>query len=174
LRLGLIESIPVELGVVTKLEVMKPPPEPAAPLAPRLASWREPEAGPALVAQLRQRGRDAGLAAVGIAPAVPMAEARLALEERKAAGLDGGMQFTYRNPDRSTDPARVLAGARSLVVGAWGYRRRDPVGEPRRRRSRLPAGHDDDSRQPCRRKPPAALPARRQMVPRPVRDFFRR
>ncbi len=36
------------------------------------------------------------------------------------------MQFTYRNPDRSTDPGRILNGARSLVVGAWGYRRRDP------------------------------------------------
>jgi epoxyqueuosine reductase len=106
---------------------MGPPPEPAAPLEPRLASWREPEAGPALVAQLRQRGRDAGLAAVGIAPAVPMAEARLALEERKAAGLDGGMQFTYRNPARSTDPSRVLAAAAALVVGAWWYGDERPV-----------------------------------------------
>ena len=31
------------------------------------------------------------------------------------------MQFTYRNPARSTNPARALPGARSLVVGAWGY-----------------------------------------------------
>ena len=37
------------------------------------------------------------------------------------------MQFTYRNPDRSTDPGRILAGARSLVVGAWGYRRAEPA-----------------------------------------------
>lgn len=43
------------------------------------------------------------------------------LEERKAAGLHGGMQFTYRNPARSTDPARTLPGARSLVVGARRY-----------------------------------------------------
>ena len=31
------------------------------------------------------------------------------------------MQFTYRNPDRSTDPRSVLPSARSLIVGAWPY-----------------------------------------------------
>jgi epoxyqueuosine reductase len=31
------------------------------------------------------------------------------------------MQFTYRNPDRSTDPDRALAGARAIVVGALAY-----------------------------------------------------
>jgi epoxyqueuosine reductase len=74
-----------------------------------------------LVARLRQRGREAGLSAVGIAPATPMEDARRALEQRKAAGLDGGMQFTYRNPARSTEPDRVLPGAAALVVGAWWY-----------------------------------------------------
>ena len=51
----------------------------------------------------------------------PFVQARQALEERKAAGLHAGMQFTYRNPARSTEPARLLAGARSLVVGAYPY-----------------------------------------------------
>jgi epoxyqueuosine reductase len=31
------------------------------------------------------------------------------------------MQFTYRNPDRSTDPSRTLVEARSIVVGARAY-----------------------------------------------------
>ena len=31
------------------------------------------------------------------------------------------MQFTYRNPARSTEPHRILADARSLVVGARSY-----------------------------------------------------
>ena len=31
------------------------------------------------------------------------------------------MAFTYRNPPRSTDPERILDGARSLVVGALSY-----------------------------------------------------
>ncbi len=31
------------------------------------------------------------------------------------------MRFTYRNPDRSTDPRSVLPSARSIIVGALGY-----------------------------------------------------
>ncbi|HXR21956.1 MAG TPA: tRNA epoxyqueuosine(34) reductase QueG [Acidimicrobiales bacterium] len=75
----------------------------------------------ALVGELRRCGEEAGLAAVGVAPATPMEETRRILEERKAAGLSANMQFTYRNPARSTDPRRVLAGAAALVVGAWPY-----------------------------------------------------
>jgi epoxyqueuosine reductase len=71
--------------------------------------------------ELKQLGRDAGLDAVGIAPAAPFLETRAHLHERRASGLHGGMQFTYRNPDRSTDPARVLADARAIVVGARAY-----------------------------------------------------
>jgi epoxyqueuosine reductase len=75
----------------------------------------------ALAAELRRRGAEAGLAAVGIALAAPMEATRRVIEERKAAGLSGDMQFTYRNPARSTDPGRILAGAAALVVGAWPY-----------------------------------------------------
>ncbi len=76
--------------------------------------------------QLVSIGRRQGLAAVGVADAAPFADTRADLLARRDQGLHGGMQFTYRNPDRSTDPARLLPGARSLVVGAWGYRREDP------------------------------------------------
>ena len=75
----------------------------------------------ALVGELRRCGEEAGLAAVGIAPATPMEATRRILEERKAAGLSANMQFTYRNPARSTDPSRLLPGAAALVVGAWPY-----------------------------------------------------
>ncbi|HEY2430991.1 MAG TPA: tRNA epoxyqueuosine(34) reductase QueG [Acidimicrobiales bacterium] len=68
-------------------------------------------------------GRAAGLAAVGVAPAERFESTRRDLFERRSAGLHGGMAFTYRNPERSTDPDRVLSGARSLVVGAYGYLR---------------------------------------------------
>ena len=78
----------------------------------------------ALVDELRRIGLAAGLDAVGVAPATPFEETRTTLEEREAAGLTGGMQFTYRNPARSTDPAATLPGARALVVGARAYRRR--------------------------------------------------
>jgi epoxyqueuosine reductase len=74
-------------------------------------------------AALLTLGRASGLDGVGVAPAAVFAGTRAHLEERKAAGLHGGMQFTYRRPDRSTDPAAALHGARALVVGAMGYRR---------------------------------------------------
>jgi epoxyqueuosine reductase len=74
-----------------------------------------------LAQEVRRQGEDAGLAALGIASAAPMEATRRVIEERKAAGLSGGMQFTYRNPARSTDPGRILPGASALVVGAWSY-----------------------------------------------------
>lgn len=69
------------------------------------------------------RGRANGLDVVGIAEADPFLGTRGALEKRGAAGLKADMEFTYRNPGRSTDPARTLPGARSLVVGAVRYPR---------------------------------------------------
>ena len=66
-------------------------------------------------------GLAAGLDAVGVAPSEPFESTRATLLERRDQGLHGGMAFTYRNPDRSTDPARSVPGARSLVVGALGY-----------------------------------------------------
>lgn len=66
-------------------------------------------------------GRSAGLAEVGVCDAGPFDDVRRTLEERRDAGLHGGMAFTYRNPARSTDPDRALPGARSLVVGALRY-----------------------------------------------------
>lgn len=49
------------------------------------------------------------------------------IEERREKGWHGGMQFTYRNPARSTDPGASFPGARALVVGARSYRRQDPA-----------------------------------------------
>jgi epoxyqueuosine reductase len=68
-------------------------------------------------------GRRHGLDAVGVAPATAFATTRRHLEARKAAGLHGGMRFTYLRPARSCDPAAALPGARALVVAARGYRR---------------------------------------------------
>ena len=81
----------------------------------------------ALAERLRAVGREAGLDALGFADAVPFESTRDDLAQRKAAGLHGGMQFTYRDPDRSTDPRRILDGARTLVVGARSYRRATPA-----------------------------------------------
>lgn len=84
-----------------------------------------PVAGP-MWEQVREVGLNGGLDVVGVASAEPFPEVRRVLEERRAAGVAGTMQFTYRNPARSTDPARTLPGARSLVVGAVSYHRDPP------------------------------------------------
>lgn len=87
--------------------------------------------GEGLAAELRAKAAELGLAAIGFAAASPMEGTRRVIEQRKAAGLDAGMQFTYRSPNRSTDPGRALPGAVSLVVGAWPYRPlRTSGGEP--------------------------------------------
>ena len=91
------------------------------------------------IEELRAVGQAAGLDAVGVTTAEPFTDTLRHLQERKAAGLHGGMAFTYRNPPRSTDPARSVAGARSIVVGARGYLAEDepsPLGAPHGRVAR--------------------------------------
>ncbi len=75
---------------------------------------------------LAAEGRRAGLCAVGVCRAAPFDGAARILRERKRAGLHAGMQFTYRNPERSTDPARSLPSAAALVVGALDYHTAQP------------------------------------------------
>jgi epoxyqueuosine reductase len=76
--------------------------------------------------ELRAVGFAAGLDAVEVTGAEPFVEVRATLEQRKADGLHGGMSFTYRKPERSTDPGAALDGARSLIVGARSYLAEDP------------------------------------------------
>lgn len=83
--------------------------------------------GAALVDELKTVALGAGLVALGVAGIEPFDDTRRILEERRAEGLHGGMQFTYRDPQRSTDASRLLPGARSLVVGAWPYGAGDPA-----------------------------------------------
>jgi epoxyqueuosine reductase len=93
-----------------------------------VGSGTRPSAPPDRYAlDLTELGRDNGLDAVGIAPATALERARRALLDRKAAGLHDGMEFTYRNPRRATDPNRLVPGARSIVVGARRYDRLLPA-----------------------------------------------
>ena len=62
-----------------------------------------------------------GIDALGVAKAEVFRSTRAVLHSRKEAGFSADMEFTYRNPDRATDPFRSLPGARSLVVGARSY-----------------------------------------------------
>lgn len=80
-----------------------------------------PSAPDALLGDLRAVASAAGLVALGVAPVARFERTRDDLLDRRERGLHAGMQFTYRDPDRSTDPARILPGARSIVVGALPY-----------------------------------------------------
>jgi len=59
-----------------------------------------------------------GLSALGVTNAEPFVETRREIERRKSEGFDGGMQFTFRNPERSTTPKMIMKDAKSLIVGA--------------------------------------------------------
>ncbi|MGF1600139.1 MAG: tRNA epoxyqueuosine(34) reductase QueG [Acidimicrobiales bacterium] len=104
-----------------------------------------PSAGTPSTGELRRIGLDAGLSAVGFTTADVLEPARSVLGLRREAGLAATMEFTYRNPVRSTDPTEELAGARSLVVGLRHY---GGAGDPPRP---VPGGPGDSPRRPVGR-----------------------
>ncbi len=67
-----------------------------------------------------------GVTRTGVASAEVLEGTRVELHRRRRLGLHDGMQFTFRNPERSTDPTRLVAGARSVFVGARPYLLDDP------------------------------------------------
>ena len=71
-----------------------------------------------------------GIEHLGVAPAEVLTRARTAIAQRQAAGYDADMGFTYRNPARSTDPRRAVAGARSVLVAARSYLAADEPPRP--------------------------------------------
>ena len=111
--------------------------------AGEVPSGEVPSAG--LRREVLEAGRRAGLAAVGVAPVEVFESTRRILHHRKAQGHHGGMQFTYRNPERSTDPGRILPGAAALVVGALNYARATAPGPvPGRPTARVARYASDD------------------------------
>ncbi len=87
---------------------------------------RGPEQGaPSERDDLARRVRDlahvTGLDSIGFASTEVLEPARTVLHSRKARGLSATMNFTYRNPDRSTDPTRAMPTAKTLIAGAVGY-----------------------------------------------------
>ncbi|MEZ5248136.1 MAG: hypothetical protein R2713_02665 [Ilumatobacteraceae bacterium] len=95
----------------------------------------------AYVDELRALAGAYGITRTGVAPATVMQRARRELVRRRDAGLHDGMQFTYKNPERSTDPGQAVRGARAVFVGARPYLVDLPAGpddrtpvEPARRR----------------------------------------
>lgn len=62
-----------------------------------------------------------GVTHTGVCDASVLTEARAAIADRLERGLDAGLGFTFRNPERSTDPRRAVADARSVFVAARPY-----------------------------------------------------
>ncbi len=81
---------------------------------------RRPEPLPS-IDDVRADLAEHGITHVGVTTAEVLVEAREALVQRRAAGLHADMGFTYRDPQRSTDPLRSVAGARSVIVAAKPY-----------------------------------------------------
>ena len=75
----------------------------------------------ALWRRLEEVATQAGIDAIGVTSAEPLTQAAAEIEQVKLAGLHAGMHFTFSNPARSTQPALILPGARSVIVGARSY-----------------------------------------------------
>jgi epoxyqueuosine reductase len=81
---------------------------------------RRPDPLPS-IEDIRTNLAEHGITHVGVTSAEVLVEARAALFERRDAGLHADMGFTYRDPERSTDPLRAVADARSVIVAAKPY-----------------------------------------------------
>ena len=104
---------------------------PAAPgEGPRMEAWGR-DLGRRTSTSCERWGSAAGLDAVGVASAEPVRRRPPGPEERKAAGLHGGMHFTYRNPARGHRPvAGRCRGARRWSSAPGPTARRDPPRRP--------------------------------------------
>ncbi|MCB0957073.1 MAG: tRNA epoxyqueuosine(34) reductase QueG [Ilumatobacter sp.] len=80
-----------------------------------------PAADAAYVAELAALTQPFGVTHTGVAPATVMEGARRQLRDRLERGLTDGMQFTFKNPERSTDPGQAVRGACSVFVAARPY-----------------------------------------------------
>ncbi len=80
-----------------------------------------PSADAAYLGQLIEIADRQGITHVGVCDAEILVRARTEILRRKTAGLHDGLQFTYKNPQRSTDPRRAVPGARAVLVGARSY-----------------------------------------------------
>ena len=87
----------------------------------RPANPPPPYADAAYLGELARLTEPFGVTHTGVAPATVLSRARAAIDDRLQRGLTDGMQFTFRNPSRSTDPQLAVAGAQSVFVAARPY-----------------------------------------------------
>lgn len=87
----------------------------------RPANPPSPTADAGYLAELARLTEPFGITHTGVAPAGVLSRARVAIDDRLQRGLVDGMQFTFRNPSRSTDPQRAVPGAQAVFVAARPY-----------------------------------------------------
>ena len=92
----------------------------------RPADPLRPATDAAYLARLVRLTQPFGVSHTGVAPATVLTRARTEIERRLADGLTDGMQFTFRNPARSTDPSQAVRDARSVFVAARPYLLAEP------------------------------------------------
>lgn len=72
-------------------------------------------------AKLKDLATAGGLHTIGVCSADPFVDVASNLHDRKAAGLNGKLGFTYTDPELSTDIRRTHPWAERLVVGIRSY-----------------------------------------------------
>lgn len=70
---------------------------------------------------MRSIGLNAGLHSVGVTSVDPLDRAREQIQQRIDNDFVNDMQFTFRNPVRSTTPSLIVQDARTIIVGAYSY-----------------------------------------------------
>ena len=87
----------------------------------RPADTPPPATDAGYLAQLTALTQPFGVTHAGVAPATVLHRARAAIHQRLDDDLVDGMQFTFKNPERSTDPQQAVANAQSVFVAARPY-----------------------------------------------------
>ena len=85
-----------------------------------------PAGHPPAVDELTQLTAPFGVTHTGVASATVLERARSAIHERIDAGFADEMQFTFKNPERSTDPSLAVRDAKAIFVAARPYLLDDP------------------------------------------------
>ncbi len=81
-------------------------------------------------AQIKSRARALGLDVCGITSADPVRHAAF-YQQWTEEGRAGEMQWLMREPERRSDPRKVLSGAKSIIVAGLNYWQEQPEGRGR-------------------------------------------
>ena len=93
----------------------------------RPADTPTPATDAGYLAQLTALTHPFGVTHTGVAPAAVLQRARHAIHQRLDDDLVDGMQFTFKNPERSTDPQQAVTNAQSVFVAARPYLLPEPL-----------------------------------------------